>query len=203
MTSPHGSTAPSEQVGPGNMHALAGAYATGMNKNDAEADQELTQRIRVIEQAIQDGRLQDAMIQWIQSGREAEIFRRCLNRFPPSKFENLPPLMLLVVIATISKDLKPNPRLKEEIEWVEMAVRAFADNMPSYDWEQQGLRDVMNSTSQTMQLLIDRLKPLIAGIQDGFPTDPFLASLERGKLEWIVRTSEHILESFGAPRHYE
>lgn len=61
----------------------------------------------------------------------------------------------------------------------------------------------MKSTSQTMQLLINRMHPLIDGIQDGFPTDPFLANLERGKLEWIVRTSERILESFGGLRHYE
>jgi hypothetical protein len=90
------------------------------------------QRIRIVEQAIQEGRYQDAMIQWIQSGREEEIFRRCLSRFPPSKFENLPPLMLLVVIATISKDLKPNARLKEEVEWIEMALRAFAENLPAF-----------------------------------------------------------------------
>jgi hypothetical protein len=55
-----------------------------------------------------------------------------------------------------------------------------------------------------MQLLISRIQPLIAGIQDGFPTDPFLVKLERGKLEWIVRSSEHILETFGGgPRLYE
>lgn len=61
----------------------------------------------------------------------------------------------------------------------------------------------MQSTSQTMQLLINRINPLLAAIQDGFPTDPFLANLEKGKLEWIVRTSEHILETFGGSRHYE
>jgi hypothetical protein len=61
----------------------------------------------------------------------------------------------------------------------------------------------MKSTSQTMQLLINRLKPLIASIHDDFPTDPFLATLERNKLQWIVETSGHILESFGPVRHYE
>lgn len=61
----------------------------------------------------------------------------------------------------------------------------------------------MQSTSQTMQLLISRISPLIAGISDGFPTDPFLANLERGKLEWIVKTSGHILETFSAPQRYE
>lgn len=61
----------------------------------------------------------------------------------------------------------------------------------------------MNSTSQTMQLLINRLQPLIVSIQDGFPTDPFLMSLDRGKLEWIVKSSEHILQSLGNRRSYE
>lgn len=133
VTSPQASQTASEHVGPVNsVNALAGAYANQMKQTETEADHDLLQRIRLIEQAIQEGRLQDAMIQWIQSGREAEIFAKCLCRYPPSKFENLPPLMLLVVIATISKDLKPNPRLKEEVEWVEMAVRAFAENMPTY-----------------------------------------------------------------------
>lgn len=133
MPSPQGSGVASDHVGPAsNVNALATAYAHQMNKSDAEADGDMVQRIRVIEQAIQEGRLQDAMIQWIQSGREEEIFRRCLSRYPPNKFENLPQLILLVVIATISKDLKPNPRLKEEIEWIEMAVRSFGENMPNY-----------------------------------------------------------------------
>ncbi|KAJ4144397.1 hypothetical protein LMH87_003281 [Akanthomyces muscarius] len=111
--------------------------------------------------------------------------------------------MLLVVIATISKDLKPNPRLKEEVEWIEMAVNAFAEAIPNHDWEKQGHRDVTRSASQTMQLLVNRLHPLITSIQDGFPTDPFLMNLEGGKLDWIVRTSEQILNSFEGQRHYE
>ena len=61
----------------------------------------------------------------------------------------------------------------------------------------------MKSTSQTMQLLINRLKPLITSIHDDFPTDPFLVPLERNKLEWIVETSGRILESFGGARAYE
>ncbi|KAF7563327.1 hypothetical protein G7046_g784 [Stylonectria norvegica] len=204
MKSPPGSIMTSENAGPANsVNAVAGAFANQMSKTETEADNDLIQRIRLIEHAIQEGRLQDAMIQWIQSGREEEIFRRCLSRFPPSKFETLPPLMLLVVLATISKDLKPNPRIKEEVEWIEMAVRAFAENLPTYEWDNKDFRDVMKSTSQTMQLLISRVQPLLAGIQDGFPTDPFLVNLEKGKLEWIVRTSEQVLESFGGLRRYD
>lgn len=62
---------------------------------------------------------------------------------------------------------------------------------------------MIKSTTQTMQLLIGRIQPLLGGIQDGFPTDPFLANLERNKLDWIVRTSEQVLDTFGAPRRYE
>lgn len=224
VRSPHGSSGPSDHVGPAsNVNALAGAYAHQMNKSEAEADNDLVQRIQLIEQAIGEGRLQDAIIQWVQSGKEGEIFRRCLSRFPPGRFANLPPLMLLVVIATISKDLQPNPRLKEEVEWIEMAVNAFAESIPNHvrlmsqgsktrrsciltcaqDWDKQGGRDVTRSASQTMQLLVNRIHPLIASIQDGFPTDPFLMNLERGKLDWIVRTSEHILGTFDGQRHYE
>ncbi|POR33918.1 Uncharacterized protein TPAR_05876 [Tolypocladium paradoxum] len=203
VTSPQGTAVASEHVGPTNVSALAGAFANQMSKSEAEADHELAQRIQKIEKTIQEGRLQDAMIQWIQSGHEKEIFRRCLSAYPASRFDNLPPLLLLVVIATISKDLKPNPRLKQEIDWIEMAVRAFGDSLPSYDWEGQGFGEVMQSASQTMQLLVARLKPLVAGYNDGYPLDPFLSNVDKGKIEWIVRSSEHILESFGGPRRYD
>ncbi|PNY25687.1 Uncharacterized protein TCAP_04373 [Tolypocladium capitatum] len=203
VTSPQGIAAASDHVGPTSVSALAGAFANQMSKNEAEADHELTQRVQKIEKTIQEGRLQDAMIQWIQSGHEKEIFRRCLSAYPPSRFDNLPPLLLLVVIATISKDLKPNPRLKQEIDWIEMAVRAFGDSLPTYDWEGQGFGEVMKSASQTMQLLVARLKPLVAGYNDGYPLDPFLANVDKGKMEWIVRSSDHILESFGGPPRYD
>lgn len=64
------------------------------------------------------------------------------------------------------------------------------------NWDDDTSREIVKSTSQTMQLLINRVQPLIAGIQDGFPTDPFLANLERGKLDWIVQSSRHILNTF-------
>lgn len=133
VRSPHGSSGPSDHVGPANnVNALAGAYAHQMSKSEVEADNDLAQRIQLVEQAIGEGRLQDAIIQWVQSGKEGDIFKRSLSRYPPTKFVNLPPLMLLVVIATISKDLKPNPRLKEEVEWIEMAVNAFAEAIPNH-----------------------------------------------------------------------
>ncbi|KAF4463627.1 hypothetical protein FALBO_9546 [Fusarium albosuccineum] len=204
VNSPQASGQASEYVAPtSSVSALAGAYASQRNQTEPEADHDLMQRIRIVEQAIQEGRYQDAMIQWIQSGREQEIFRRCLCRFPAAKFENLPPLMLLVVIATISKELKPNARLKEEVDWIEMALRAFLENLPAFEWEQQGAHDVIKSTTQTMQLMMGRVRPLIGSIQDGFPTDPFLANLERTKLEGILQMSEHVLDTFGASRRYE
>jgi len=198
--SPHNSAPASEHTSAvTNASNMGGSYASQMTA----PDDDLASRIRAVEQAIAEGRLQDAMIQWIQSGRDGEIFQRCLSRYHPSKFESLPPLMLLVVIATIAKDLKPNPRLKHEVDWIEMAVRRFAENMTTHEWDKQGFGEVMKSTSQTMQLLINRLKPLVDSIHDEFPTDPFLASLERHKLETIIVTSEGILEHFGGYRHYE
>ncbi|KAF4589894.1 WD40 repeat-like-containing domain [Ophiocordyceps camponoti-floridani] len=168
----------------------------------AEAEYQLVERMQRIEKLIQDGRLQEAVVQWIQSGQENDIFRRCLGGYAPSTFEGLPPLLLLVVIATISKELKPNQLLKQEVDWIEMAVRAFADNLPSYDWEGQDWEKVMNSASQTLQLLITRLKPMIASYTDGFPSNPFLANVEKGKMEWVVRSSEHILASFRGAHSY-
>ncbi|KAH6896599.1 hypothetical protein B0T10DRAFT_556472 [Thelonectria olida] len=193
----------SEYVAPtNNVNAISNAYQHQMTRTETEADHDLLQRIRIVEAAIQEGRYQDAMIQWIQSGREEEIFHRCLSRYPPTKFETLPPLMLLVVIATISKDLRPNPHLKEEVDWIEVALRNFAENLPAFEWEQHGAREVLKSLTQTMQLLVGRIQPLLGSYQDGFPTEPFLGNVEKAKLEWITRTSEQVLESF-TTRRYE
>ena len=71
------------------------------------------------------------------------------------------------------------------------------------EWEKQGFGEVIKSTSQTMQLLMGRVQPLIDSIKNDYPTDPFVALLEGNKLEWIMRTAKHILDSFGGIPHYE
>ncbi|RDA83595.1 hypothetical protein CP532_2857 [Ophiocordyceps camponoti-leonardi (nom. inval.)] len=216
MASPHymrGSQAAASSIGARDAvseHAAAssvvsgggGGVVMGGQSEAAEAEYQLVQRMQRIEKRIQEGRLQEAMVQWIQSGHEQAIFRRCLSGYSPSTFEGLPPLLLLVVIATISKELKPNQLLKQEIDWIEMAVRAFADNLPSYDWEGQDWEKVMKSASQTLQLLVARLSPMIASYTDGFPLDPFLANVDKGKMEWVVRSSENVLASFRGPHAY-
>ncbi|QPH19695.1 hypothetical protein C2857_004987 [Epichloe festucae Fl1] len=203
LGSPRDSAPQTDLAAASKISGVAGAFASQVNKTDVESEQEIQRRVQVIEQAIKEGRLQDAMIQWIQSGHEKEIFQRCLSLQHPSRFENLPPLVLLVVIATIAKDLRLTPRMKQEIDWIEMAIRSFGSSMPNSDWEQQGFREMMGSVSQTMHLLISRLNPLIAGYDTNYPVDPWLANVERGKMEWIVRSSEHILQTFGGSQGYE
>lgn len=215
ITSPQGSGVLSEQTGgASSVSAIAGAFANQRNKAGIDADHDLNSRIRLIEQHITEGRLQDAIIQWIQSGREVAIFRDCLIRHPASKFESLSPLILLVMLATISKNLKPNPLLKQEMEWIEMAIRSFSDQLNNsavsisfhrfssctnviQEWDKPGMRDVLGSTPSTLHLLISRVKPILSSMQDGYPTDPFVAKVDKHKLEWIVITSGRLLETFG------
>ncbi|KAG5937108.1 hypothetical protein E4U53_000075 [Claviceps sorghi] len=203
LSSPRDSVPQSDLAGASKISGVAGAFASQVNKTDAESEHEIQRRCQIIEQAINEGRLQDAMIQWIQSGHEKAIFQRCLSLQHPSRFENLPPLVLLVVIATIAKDLRLTVRLKQEIDWIEMAIRSFGSSMSNFDWEQQGVREMMGSVSQTMQLLISRLRPLITGYDSGYPVDPWLASVERGKMEWVMRSSEHILQTSEGSQGYE
>lgn len=120
-------------VPPSYLGTTFSATATNSrNRDEAGQETDLFQRLRAIEQAIHEERYQEAMIQWIQSGRQEEIFCKCLSHYSPSKFNKLPPIMLLVVMATIAKTLHPNPRLKEEIDWIEMAVRAFIESIPTF-----------------------------------------------------------------------
>ncbi|PFH62134.1 hypothetical protein XA68_14973 [Ophiocordyceps unilateralis] len=195
-----GNRNPSEHAAPSSVGGRGAVL--GNSSVDGEAEYQLVQQMQLIEKLIQDGRLQEAVVQWIQSGHEQDIFRRCLGGYSPSTFEGLPPLLLLVVIATIAKELKPNQLLKQEIDWIEMAVRAFADHLPNYDWEGQDWEKVMKSASQTLQLVVARVNPMIASYTDGFPLDPFLANVDKGKMEWVVRSAEHILASFRGPHGY-
>lgn len=204
VQSPHGSIAPSDHVGPANnVSAVAGAYANQMNRSEADADNDLSQRIQLVEQAIQEGRLQDAIIQWVQSQRKDEIFRQCLSRYPPGRFDNLSPLMLLVVIATLAKDLRLSPLIKDQIDWIEMAVRSFGDSVSNQDWERDDFRDVMQSAPATMDMLMSKMTPLLDAMHDRYPTDPFLMKLERGKLERIVQLSHKILDLATGARRYD
>lgn len=204
VQSPHGSIAPSDHIGPANnVSAVAGAYANQMNRSEADADNDLSQRIQLVEQAIQEGRLQDAIIQWVQSQRKDEIFRQCLSRYPPNRFDNLSPLMLLVVIATLAKDLRLSPLIKDQIDWIEMAVRSFGESVSNQDWERDDFRDVMQSAPATMDMLMSKMTPLLDAMHDRYPTDPFLMKLERGKLERIVQLSNHILDLATNARRYD
>jgi hypothetical protein len=52
-----------------------------------------------------------------------------------------------------------------------------------------------------MDMLITRLRPVLLSMSGEYPTDPFLAPIERRKLEWVVQAAEHILDTFEG-RHY-
>jgi len=61
---------------------------------------------------------------------------------------------------------------------------------------------VMKSASQTMQLLVARLQPFLDAYNSGYPLDPFLAGVDKGKIEWIVGASDHI-QSFNSHHRYD
>lgn len=198
LQSPPGSIAPSEHVGP--VSNVAGAYANQMNRSEVDANNDLNLRIQLIEQAIQEGRLQDAIIQWVQSQRKDEIFQLCLSRYPPGRFDNLSPLMLLVVIATLAKDLHVNPSIKDQVEWIEMAIRSFAEAVSNFDLDREDFRDVMQSAPATMEMVLAKVVPVLDAMHDRYPTDPFLMKLNRAKLERIVQLANHILNLANSQR---
>ncbi|KAG6319237.1 hypothetical protein E4U44_007152 [Claviceps purpurea] len=182
------------------ISGVAGAFASQVNKMNAESEHDIQRRVQIMEQAIKEDRLQDAMIQWIQSGYAQEIFERCLSLQHPSRFEHLPPILLLVVIATIANFLRLTMYLKQEIDWVEMAVRTFADSLADLDPDQEGYRDMMGSVSHTLELLMERLRPLIAGYDTSYPVDPWLATVDKRKMEWVLQCAQSILQNLGISR---
>jgi hypothetical protein len=228
MGNPQESVSQANMASANKLGGVAGAVANQRNKFEAESRQEpqisVEEMIEGIENAIKDGRLQHALVLWIQSGHKQEIFHRCLSLQPPSRFEDLPPAVLhLAVIATIANDLGVNNRLKQEIDWIEMAMRSFQRKMSSDvsdslhgtipieyltnaifqdPKEQQDLAEAIRSAPKIMQMLINELSPLIALYDSDYPVDPWLANVGRGRMEWIVRSAEGILQALGGPPGY-
>ncbi|KAK2043366.1 hypothetical protein LZ31DRAFT_595667 [Colletotrichum somersetense] len=139
--------------------------------NNNEHDADLQARIAVINQSMREGRAEEAVVRWMQSGREQEVFEKYMSKYSPEFVRNLPHLVLLTVTATVSLNLESYTR--ERIAWLEMVVHSLQVSLGNMD------EDARAVTPKIMGMLVARVEGLFVRISSTSGNDPVLKNLSQ------------------------
>lgn len=116
-----GNYAPSQAVVP--------SVASAGNSN-TEYDQDLADQITILDSLIKAGRTEEALLRWLQSGREQVIFEKFMSKFSPQTIlAGMAGLILLTVATTISQSLETSTR--ERVAWLEVVVHTLYNEFDS------------------------------------------------------------------------
>jgi hypothetical protein len=99
-------------------------FAANKGKQHMDYDPDLNEHIGAIDNLLKQGLVEEAMIRWVQTGREQDLYNRYLYKYSPAFLRELPPLVLLSVAVTLSTELD-GPLLRERISWLEMVMHCF------------------------------------------------------------------------------
>ncbi|PKS05528.1 hypothetical protein jhhlp_008045 [Lomentospora prolificans] len=152
-------------------------------------DMELNHHISSIAQSVQQGRLEEAIIRWLQSGNEDEIFARYWSKLSPVHLRDLPPLVQLSVATTVSQHLD-TALARQKAAWLEMSILCLMSNLPTFD---QQVREV---TPNIMKLVISRSENLMMRINAKDRHDPILQNLVQ-----LIGTAKRILDATTSSHH--
>jgi TolA-binding protein len=94
---------------------------------------ELDGLIEAIDGLMRSGNYDEAMLRWLQSGDKAEdVFQQVLSNYNPIFVQELQPLLLLSVGATVSVDLsRSSQKLMKKVNLLEVVVYSFNQNLQS------------------------------------------------------------------------
>lgn len=92
---------------------------------------ELGRQINLINQSVRERRMEEAIIRWLQSGHEDEIFSRYWSNLSPVYLRDLPPLVLLSVATTVSQHLE-TALARQKTAWLEMSVHCLLNSVPTF-----------------------------------------------------------------------
>jgi WD40 repeat protein len=98
------------------------ALAAPVEKTPAELEYETM--FNSISKAMAEGEYENAVIQWLQTQREQEFFKKYFCQFNPDFIRDLSPLLLLSLGATVSIDFEDD-LIHQRIAWMETIVTAF------------------------------------------------------------------------------
>ena len=113
------------QRGEGSVgQASISSLSTGVVSEKTQLEKAYDIMLEKIEAAMSAGQYEIAVIQWLQTQQEQKFFTRYFSRFNPDFVQDLSPLLLLSLGATISMQLD-DELLPLRITWLETVVTAF------------------------------------------------------------------------------
>jgi hypothetical protein len=133
-------------------------------------DHQLEMIIKEISVRMAEGDFENAMVRWLQSQREQEIFQSYLSRLDTSFINELSPLMLVSVAATVTSNFDDNVLL-ERLAWVETIFNAI---QPQLHTMEESVRSV---TPKIMSILRSRVEQLFMRVSSVSAQDPLLKRL--------------------------
>ncbi|KAI9813909.1 MAG: hypothetical protein M1832_006056 [Thelocarpon impressellum] len=114
---------------------------------------------------MEEGRYEEATIQWLQSSQQTELFDQFFARHGTAHLQFLSPLVSLSVAATVSATLQSN--IRERLKWLEAC---FAHINPADS-------DVREVLPRIMDVLIQRLEGLYMSIAETNVQEPLLRKI--------------------------
>ncbi|KAL1837684.1 hypothetical protein VTJ49DRAFT_3510 [Mycothermus thermophilus] len=140
---------------------------------DDRQKMELDSLIETIDGLMRSAKYDEAMLRWLQSGDHAEeVFQQVLSKYNPIFVQELQPLLLLSVGATVSVDLsRTSPKIMNKVDLLEVVIYAFNQNLQSLDDQ---VREV---TPKIMNLLKTRIEQLLIDISRIAPHDGAIKKL--------------------------
>jgi WD40 repeat protein len=98
------------------------ALAAPVEKSPAE--EEYDSMLKSIGTAMAEGEYENAVIQWLQTQREQEFFKKYFCQYNPDFIRELSPLLLLSLGATVSLEFEDS-FIHQRIAWMEVIVNSF------------------------------------------------------------------------------
>lgn len=105
--------------------ALAGPSVV---EQKSQEEIEYEEMFKHIQGPMQEGRYEDAVVRWLQTGREQEFFARYFCKFSPKFITELSPLLLLSLGAIITIELTDD-LMNQRLAWTETILNSFQIKM--------------------------------------------------------------------------
>ncbi|KAH7370772.1 hypothetical protein BKA65DRAFT_24280 [Rhexocercosporidium sp. MPI-PUGE-AT-0058] len=173
----------------GTNQASISSPSTAQEPDDEEArlEKEYALMLVRIEAAMAAGQYEFAVIQWLQTQQEQKFFRRYFIQFNPDFVQDLSPLLLLSLGATISMELG-DELLSQRLTWLETVILTFQALVSSGTLDDQ----VLSLIPKIMGIYVARIEHLFMIISQSTGTNPVLK-----RLSGVVALTNRVMETSG------
>ena len=129
---PHNQAPQPAQAAPQHMPQQFPSHGSKLGLSPAEL--QIAEQVHAIDQLVHAEKMEEAVIRWLQSGNNAEIFNRYWSKLSPVYLRDLPPLVLLSVATTVSQQLEDEDlnRVRAKVAWLEVSIHSLVASFPTY-----------------------------------------------------------------------